>query len=520
MQLFVQRLLLRALIHLRQLPTRLLILAACTFVVMLLVIVPGARIGGGYTSPGQLDDGFHLVAPSRGGGGKLGKGKQGKGKEADPAKDERKHLRSKMWSQAEMDAALKDMSAEGDGASGGGASSKGKGIMGRFGEKRQQCLRNWKSDGSDIKMQRNFPGNPDSNWVYKVSPPLPRNSPLRGQADVPRSRKTAAGLQYMHMAMVERLPNGTVVAAWQAAEVIEGAEDQHIWFSFSKDLEGKSWSPPRMVPVPAAGALWSPILHAEPSGRLRLFYCESRDCIRPATGKMPARWVPGGDIKATSTMTGERWSPPRLILSQDDDGGIPKVLANKPTVLRNGAWLLPFWRETPRNARGTEKGKCSNMAMMKGSAGALVSPDKGARWVVFGQVTHPLTWLIENSVVELRDGSLNMFFRTWAGQVFYSKSVDQGRTWNTPGPTGLPNPDSKTHVIRLRGSNDLAIAFNDHQKYHEDGFTRFRTRLRVAISRDDGKTWHRVAQVDDEVTPGWQFHYPTLLQVGCKLLVA
>ena len=66
--------------------------------------------------------------------------------------------------------------------------------------------------------------------------------------------------------------------------------------------------------------------------------------------------------------------------------------------------------------------------------------------------------------------------------------VDQGRTWSTPGPTGLPNPDSKTHVIRLRGSNDLAIAFNDHQKYHEDGFTRFRTRLRVAISRDDGKT--------------------------------
>lgn len=39
------------------------------------------------------------------------------------------------------------------------------------------------------------------------------------------------------------------------------------------------------------------------------------------------------------------------------------------------------------------------------------------------------------------------------------------------------------------------MAFNDHQKYAEDGFTRFRTGLRLAVSHDDGETWARIAQV-------------------------
>lgn len=50
------------------------------------------------------------------------------------------------------------------------------------------------------------------------------------------------------------------------------------------------------------------------------------------------------------------------------------------------------------------------------------------------------------------------------------------------------------HAIRLEDSTDLMLAFNDHQKYADDGFTRFRTALRLAISQDHGATWTRVAQ--------------------------
>lgn len=47
---------------------------------------------------------------------------------------------------------------------------------------------------------------------------------------------------------------------------------------------------------------------------------------------------------------GERWSKPRTLLSQDAYGGLPKVIANKVTVLSNGSWALPFWTEFPRKA--------------------------------------------------------------------------------------------------------------------------------------------------------------------------
>eukprot|EP00958_Prasinococcus_capsulatus_P015916 scaffold1741_cov409-Prasinococcus_capsulatus_cf.AAC.15 len=341
----------------------------------------------------------------------------------------------------------------------------------------------------------------------------------------------AAGLAYNHMAMMEALPNGTLAAAWQAAEVIEGGLDMRIWFAFSEDPLGREWAAPRqaredLVDVPSAGAQWAPVLHFDTStGKLWLFYAESRDCIRPAADGIPLRWVPGGDIKATTTQTGctgstsDQWTEPQLIWSQDADTGVPKVIANKLTVLKSGEWVLPSWKEVPRAAVPLEGRSCSPEGM-KPSAGVLFSSDKGETWEARGALTHSLTWLIENTAVQLQDGSLLMFFRSWAGQIFQSLSFDKGWTWSSALPTGLPNPDAKIHLMRLEGSPVLALAFNDHQKYHDDGYTRFRTKLRVGISEDEGRTWSRIAELDEEDLPGWQYHYPTMVQVGCKLLVA
>ena len=47
-----------------------------------------------------------------------------------------------------------------------------------------------------------------------------------------------------------------------------------------------------------------------------------------------------------------------------------------------------------------------------------------------------------------------------------------------------------------------------------------RTKLRVALSLDGGGTWARAASVEEEVGASLRFHYPTLHQYGCQLLVA
>ena len=74
---------------------------------------------------------------------------------------------------------------------------------------------------------------------------------------------------------------------------------------------------PAAAAVPGGSPQWSPVLWLEPAApgkgttrRLLLFYTQSSraECRRPAAGKMPALWVPGGDIKMTALM--ETLPPP------------------------------------------------------------------------------------------------------------------------------------------------------------------------------------------------------------------
>jgi len=405
-------------------------------------------------------------------------------------------VRSKMMSQAQLDMVMNVMEHRGRASLGVGAEKR----RGGGGRKGSSCL-----TGAALQPGGNLTvnnlGGAYSSWAKR----------LGGENDP----------KYIHMAMTERLGNGSLVVMWQQAPLpIEGTQAQAIFFTISKDDTPREWYPERRLDVPSAGALWSPVMHFQ-DGTLYVLYSESRDCIRPATANAPPRWFPGGDVKMTGSQDLEHWDKPLLVYSQDHDFGVPKVLANKMIVTHSGDWVLPFWREIPRGGKALTPGKCVSTSM-RASAGVLVSKDKGKHWRALGEVTHPLTWLIENTVVELgRDNSLLMLFRTWAGRIFQSNSADGGKSWSMPMPlAGLPNPDAKIHAIRLEDSTDLMLAFNDHQKYADDGFTRFRTALRLAISQDHGATWTRVAQVDEIDEPGWQFHYPTIMQYGCNITVA
>ena len=358
-------------------------------------------------------------------------------------------------------------------------------------------------------------------------------------------------LNYKHMAMIERLRNGSLALAWQTAPKIEGDARQHIVLTFAHPApvaETRAGTPflrwgeaSRVEAIGEAvgegaqagkqGALWGPALLNDPTpGRehvLWLFYAESRGGCGSRVPGMD--WAPGGDLKVTSLdlRTG-RWTAPRLVLSQDADGGVPKVTANKPAVLSNGHWVLPYWRERAMLAKDGEA--CEAMRGGEG-AGVVISEDGGATWKAHGNIKHPTTWLIENAVAELSTPRrLIMVFRTRVGSIFQSRSNDGGRTWSEASPLGMPpmpNPNAKIDLIRLdlgpRGGHKLALVFNDHKKQSRaslPGCSRCRSVLRVALSGDDGEHWDRVATVEDEVDHSLRIHYPTLTQRGCELLVA
>ena len=149
-----------------------------------------------------------------------------------------------------------------------------------------------------------------------------------------------------------------------------------------------------------------------PSGKLFLFYIESVDCMLRRRIK---RFSPGGSVMSTHfDEKRQAWSPPRAVYSQEAPKDkqafrtIPKVLANKPAVLRSGEWVLPLWTE----AHGT----CGK-DRTRGAAAVLVSDDMGVTWQRRGHIKHASTWLIENTLEELTDGRLMMLFRTTAGKV-------------------------------------------------------------------------------------------------------
>lgn len=243
----------------------------------------------------------------------------------------------------------------------------------------------------------------------------------------------AAG-QYAHMPSLARTASGRLIAAWQGAKHGEGGNDQSLFTSVALDPAGVKWASPRRVGsrggggggghARQVGARWGPVLFQPSGGRpLHLFYSEGVTCwfcrdprcrvhMLSATtggggsgggsssssfppGVRPAEWRAGGTIfVVTSADDGATWGPRRLVLAENHEGHVPKVVANPPVVLNGGGgaeekntaggggeeWLLPYWRQNPR-------GPAHCKATGRDWAGVVASTDGGATWHARGKIT-------------------------------------------------------------------------------------------------------------------------------------
>jgi hypothetical protein len=242
---------------------------------------------------------------------------------------------------------------------------------------------------------------------------------------------------YSHMAMISQMPGPHPVwkwvVVWQCSPGIEGTGDMHLRAAFSDNL--RAWSPSVEVNVKKESppkAVWAPVLHlhradpAKPGDRdvLWLFFAESTKCLRHFPD-MPPRWSPGGDIRAVSSVDGISWTKPKTLITGQEEGGNPKVVANKLAVTPSGVWVLPYWGEVS-SARGCHTSQAT-------VSGVLVSKDRGHTWRATGKVYPRGGRIIEGTVATLPSGGILQMWRSRQGVLLQSTSRDRdAHGWPQP----------------------------------------------------------------------------------------
>jgi len=146
------------------------------------------------------------------------------------------------------------------------------------------------------------------------------------------------------------------------------------------------------------------------------------------------------------------------------------------------------------------------------------SDDGGRSWLESPQVVDlSKRGAMEPGLVELNDGSVMMVLRTQLGRIYRALSRDQGVTWSKPEPTELLNPESPAAIARIPSTGDLLMVYNN--SYDPDGGHHLGARrpLTAALSRDEGKTW--VNLKDIETDPAHEYSYPSITFNGDRVLL-
>jgi predicted neuraminidase len=285
-----------------------------------------------------------------------------------------------------------------------------------------------------------------------------------------------------HVASITELPDGRLAAAWYAG-TREGAGDVGIYLATKSDGDTR-WSQPNAIVTRESAArdlhryirkVGNAVIFADATGRLSLLY------VSVSMGG----WSGSSLNLTTSTDGGATWTrSERLTLSPFFN--VAELVKNAPTALTYGRWAVPIYHELlstfPEVLWLDETGNGVRASKTRLSAG----------WFGYQPALTALT--ANTAVAVLRNDDA-------AKTVSISRTEDGGRTWSTPQPLNLPNPDAGLDAIRLTDGR-LLLAFNDSKIGREN--------LRLAVSRDQGQTWTRIATVAEE--PGADFSYPFLMQ--------
>ena len=253
---------------------------------------------------------------------------------------------------------------------------------------------------------------------------------------------------------------------------------------------GLTWGNHRVLTTTAPGDLnvYSPNLVRAADGGILLFFMRQHSAMPPTITQYG--WK--------STDEGLSFSPYAEFAAGKDYSLCNAVVKR----LASGRLLLPT----------TGTGHLGEDPFAHTGCGAvLYSDDDGLTWQeAANRVYLPMRGAMESHVEETRDGRVLMVMRNQLGALFIAESQDGGVTWSLPQTTGLRTPESCPELTRIPATGDLLMIWNN-SPYEPDFASHYgkRSPLTAAISRDEGRTWEHVRDIEDD--PGRAFSNP-----GCR----
>ncbi len=148
--------------------------------------------------------------------------------------------------------------------------------------------------------------------------------------------------------------------------------------------------------------------------------------------------------------------------------------------LRSGRVILPLWYTTDYRVDRHIRTR------------VYYSDDEGGAWrrsATLVDIPNSKAGAQEPGVVELKDGRLMMWIRTDKGSIYRAYSKDRGDTWSAPEAMELESPRSPQAIKRIPFTGDLLLIWNKSVDQ--------RTPLTAAISKDDGRTWTHVRNLEE-----------------------
>lgn len=252
---------------------------------------------------------------------------------------------------------------------------------------------------------------------------------------------------------MDRTAMGRIWGCWTGT----GDKRDGYFLLATSDDGGESWSKPRLaigartaesqkISGALVGNLWT-----DPLDRLWLFFDQQLGD--------PQQRITNWYIRCDHPDAAEpAWSEPVMF----SEG----CTLNKPTVLKNGDWLLPVSDWQQKTAR------------------VFASTDRGGSWKERGQLKFPDWEFDEHMMVELQDGRIWMLART-KGQPFESFSTDDGKTWSEPQQAAtVQNINARFFLRRLKSGRILLVKNGSPAERLPR-----RTHMSAWLSDDEGQSW-------------------------------